>query len=211
MPVRWSGRPLGAKAQHQPVAVDVEVDRDPRASGGGEPVQQWACRRTEVVRAERGDAPSGDVRDVVLGPCVQRDQGNPVRGDRGRQQFLYVWIPVTCQRRHGHGVKAWVLAHGCANVGVRVDPHDGQVVAVPAGELEKWRDADRAFPAKNGDPSRVVAADHVRGARELPDVDRLGFYAVAFLQASSLKVTGAVAVGPSCAGRTASRTAEPRG
>jgi hypothetical protein len=38
-------------------------------------------------------------------------------------------------------VKARVLAGRRPDVGVRVDPHDRQVIAVPAGEFGKRRDA----------------------------------------------------------------------
>jgi hypothetical protein len=140
---------VGGEAQHKLVSVDgvdVEVDRDVRAPGGGEPVQQRARRRAEVVRAERGDAPPGDVREVMFGPCVQPGQGDPIRGDRSRQQLLHVAIPVPGQRGHRHGVKARVLAGRRAEVGVRVDPYDRQVIAVPAGEFGKRRVAYRALP-----------------------------------------------------------------
>ncbi len=175
---------LGAESQHELVAVDgvdVEVDRDFRASGGGEPVQQRARRRAEVVRAERGDAPPDDVRDVVLGPCVQPGQGDPVRGDRGWQQRLHVGIAVPGQRGHCHGVKARVLAGRRPDVVVRVDPHDRQVIAVPAGEFGKRRDAYRALPAEGRDPRWIVLADDLQGRRELAEDDRLGLDAVAFL------------------------------
>jgi hypothetical protein len=141
---------------------------------------------------------------------VQPGQGDPVRGDRGRQQFLHVGISVTGQRGHRHGVKARVLAGRRADVGVRVDPHDRQVIAVPAGELGKGRDAYRALPAEGGDPRRIMLTDDLQGARELPEDDRLGLDAVAFLQALVAEGDGGrVATGPWFGSRIAARTAEP--
>ena len=52
--------PRSAQTQHDLVAVngvDVEVDRQTGAAGGGDPVQQWVCRLAQVVRAERADTP----------------------------------------------------------------------------------------------------------------------------------------------------------
>ncbi|GAB3967044.1 hypothetical protein GCM10029978_033520 [Actinoallomurus acanthiterrae] len=92
---------------------------------------------------------------------------------------------------------------------MRVDPDDRQIVAVAAGRLGERRHAHRAFATERGDPGRVVRADDRLGARELPDDGLLGLDTVAFVQASSDIVTGTATVGPSCGGRTASRTAAP--
>jgi hypothetical protein len=51
--------------------------------------------------------------------------------------------------------------------GVRVDPHDRQVITVTPGQFGKWRDAHRALPAERGDPRRVVVTDDLQSAREL--------------------------------------------
>jgi hypothetical protein len=80
-------------------------------------------------------------------------------------------------------VKARVLAGRRADVGVRVDPYDRQVVTVPAGQLGKGRDAYRALPAEGSDPRRIVRTDDLQGSRELPEDDCLGLDAVALLQA----------------------------
>jgi hypothetical protein len=106
-------------------------------------------------------------------------------------------------------VKARVLAGRRADVGVRVDPYDRQVIAVPAGEFGKRRDAYRALPAEGGDPRRIVLTDDLQGRRELPEDDRLGLDAVAFLQALVPEGDGCGATGPWFGGRIAVRIAEP--
>jgi hypothetical protein len=78
-------------------------------------------------------------------------------------------------------MKARVLAGRRPDVVVRVDPHDRQVIAVPAGEFGKRRDAYRALPAEGRDPRWIVLADDLQGRRELAEDDRLGLDAVAFL------------------------------
>ena len=67
-------------------------------------------RLSQVVRAEGADPPVGHIGDVVVGPGVQPDQGDPVGRDDGRQQFLDVRVPVPGQRRHRHGLEPRVLA-----------------------------------------------------------------------------------------------------
>ncbi len=64
-----------------------------------------------------------NVADVVLGPRV-------LGGDGGRQQLEHLPISVTGQRRDSHRMETRVLARGCADTGVRVNPHDRQVLAV---------------------------------------------------------------------------------
>jgi hypothetical protein len=80
-------------------------------------------------------------------------------------------------------VVTWVLALRGADVGVRVDPDDRQVVAVTAGELGERRHAHGALASEGEDPHRVVPTDEFQGARELLENDHLGLDTVAFLEA----------------------------
>jgi hypothetical protein len=77
-----AGEPVwfGAETEHNLVAVDcvdVEVDGDAGAAGGRDPVEQGPSGFSELVGAERLDAPLGDVREVVIVPRV-----HPTRATR---------------------------------------------------------------------------------------------------------------------------------
>jgi hypothetical protein len=61
-------------------------------------------------------------------------------------------------------VEPGVLAGRGADVGVGVDPDDGEVVDVAAGQCREGGDADRALAAQGDDPGRVVLADDLEGA-----------------------------------------------
>jgi len=50
---------------------------------------------------------------------------------------------------------------------VGVDPQDGQVVSVAAGQCGEGGDADGALPAEGGDARGGVLLDDVQGAGEL--------------------------------------------
>ena len=66
-------------------------------------------------------------------------------GDGGGQERQDVGVSMAGQGGDRHGVKAGVLAGRGADVGVRVDPQDRQVVPVSAGE--------RGEPAESAPPS----------------------------------------------------------
>jgi hypothetical protein len=66
---------------------------------------------------------------------------------------------------------------------VRVDPHDGEVLAVAAGEFGEGRDTDRALAAQGDDPGRIVLADDLQGLDELGEDSLLGLDPIGQLQA----------------------------
>jgi hypothetical protein len=66
---------------------------------------------------------------------------------------------------------------------VGVDPHDGEVVDVAAGQCREGGDADRALAAQGDDPGRVVPADDLEGLGELAEDDLLGLDPIGQLQA----------------------------
>jgi hypothetical protein len=64
------------------------------------------------------EAPTRQSAVVVVGPRVQPDQGNPIRGDGRRKRRLHVGITVARERRDGHGVVAGIFAVAGADIGV---------------------------------------------------------------------------------------------
>ena len=61
--------------------VDVEVDGESAGPGGAEPVQERGGVPPQVLGAEGGDAPLGDVGVGVGDPVVQPGQGDAGRVD----------------------------------------------------------------------------------------------------------------------------------
>jgi hypothetical protein len=90
---------------------------------------------------------------------------------------------VTGECSDGHCVVARVLTLRGADVGMRVDLQDRQIVGVPTSELGERRHAHGALAAEGRDPRRVVLADDLQGGCELFENDGLGFYTVACLKA----------------------------
>ena len=82
-------------------------------------------------------------------------------------------------RGDGHRVVARVFTRWGADVSVRVDPDDRQVLAVAAGKLTERRHAHRAFTPEGRDPGRVIVADDLQRGRELIEDDSLSLDAVA--------------------------------
>ena len=81
---------------------------------------------------------------------------------------------------------AWNPGYWLAGVptsGVGVDPHDGQVLAIAAGQFREWGDTDRALAAQGDDPGRIVLADDLERLGELGEADLLCLDPVAQLQA----------------------------
>jgi hypothetical protein len=70
---------------------------------------------------------------------VQARQRHPLGRDGGRQQVQHVGVAVAGERGDGHRVISGVLAARGADVGMGVDPDDGQVVAVAAVGLNSAR------------------------------------------------------------------------
>jgi len=133
------------------------------AAGGLQPPQQGLRRVAQVGRAEGMQPPRGDVGVVVLGPGVQARQGQSARGDEGRQLLHPLDVTSTDDVGDRHGVVAGVLGVRGADVGVGVDPDDGQVVSVTGGELGEGDDGNSAVPAQGEDPGSVVPSDRLAG------------------------------------------------
>jgi hypothetical protein len=116
---------------------------------------------SKLVRAERLDAPLGHIRQIVVAPRVQPHQGDPVWRHGRRKQLQHVAVTVTGERSDGHCVVLGVPTLWGADVGMRVDPQDCQIVTVPTSEFGEWRHAHRALAPERGDPRRVVLVDNL--------------------------------------------------
>src|SRR5829696_2921403 len=89
------------------------------------------------------------------------NQGDPVWRHGRRKQLQHVGVTVTGERSDGHCVVAGVLTLWGADVRMRVDPQDCQIVTVPTSEFGEWRHAHRALAPERRDPRRVVLADNL--------------------------------------------------
>ena len=87
------------------------------------------------------------------------------------------------ERSDRHCVVARVLTLWGADVGMRVDPQDRQIVTVPTSELAERRHAHGALAAERRDPRGIVLANDLHGGCELFEDDGLGFDTVACLKA----------------------------
>lgn len=71
------------------------------------------------------------------------------------------------ERSDRHGVVAVVLAGGRADVGVGVDPDDGEVVAVAPGQRRERRHADGAVAPQGEDAGGIVLRDQAQRVVQL--------------------------------------------
>src|SRR5215213_4133708 len=203
---------FGAQAEHNLVAVDgvdVEVDSGAGTAGAGEPIQDRGTRLPQLVRAERLKAPLGKVRIVVVGPRMEPHQGDSVRCDDRGKHRLHLRVAVPGERGDCHRVIAGVLTVAGTDIRVGVDPDDRKVVSVPVSERGERRDAHRALSTEGGDPAGLCWRMISSARASCSTTIALASTPSRSAKPSSVMVTGAVTVSPSCGGSTAARTAEP--
>ena len=95
------------------------------------------------------------------------------------------------ERSDRHGVVAVVLAGGRADVGVGVDPDDGEVVAVAPGQRRERRHADGAVAPQGEDAGGIVLRDQAQRVVQLGEHGVLRLDAAARGLTDRLRAQGA--------------------
>nr|AMP56707.1 hypothetical protein [uncultured bacterium] len=89
---------------------------------------------------------------------------------------------VPHKRGDCHRVITGIVTLRSTDVGMGVDPNDGQVLTIAMGKRRERRDAHRAIATEGRDAGRIVPANSCQCLRELVDHNRPRLDAILFLE-----------------------------